>query len=49
MHGTGGGAPTGLGNGAWVHDDRSQAVEANRRNLLALMKLAGDCAEEFQT
>jgi hypothetical protein len=42
MHGAGGGAPTGPGNGAWVHGDRSQAVEQNRRTLMALVKLARD-------
>jgi hypothetical protein len=40
MHGAGGGAPTGPGNGAWVHGDRSQTVEQNRRTLMALVKLA---------
>jgi hypothetical protein len=40
MHGAGGGAPTGLGNGAWQHGDRSQAVEQNRRTLMALVNLA---------
>ena len=43
MHGAGGGAPTGPANGAWVHGDRSHAVEADRRNLIALVKLARDC------
>jgi hypothetical protein len=40
MHGAGGGAPTGPDNGAWVHGERSQAVEQNRRTLMALVKLA---------
>ena len=40
MHGAGGGAPTGPANGAWVHGDRSQAVERNRSALLALLILA---------
>ncbi|SEQ46473.1 hypothetical protein [Thalassovita taeanensis] len=40
MHGAGGGAPTGPDNGAWVHGDRSQAVEQNRRTLMALLKVA---------
>jgi hypothetical protein len=44
MHGAGGGAPTGPTNGAWAHGDRSRAVGANRRNLMALVKLARDCA-----
>ncbi len=43
MHGAGGGAPTGLANGAWVHGNRSQAMEQNRRDLMALVKLARDC------
>jgi hypothetical protein len=38
MHGAGGGAPTGSGNGAWVHGGRSQSVEQNRRTLAALIK-----------
>lgn len=42
MHGAGGGAPTGPGNGAWLHGDRSGAVEQNRRTMLALVKLARD-------
>ena len=45
MHGAGGGAPTGPANGAWVHGGRSLAVEQNRRNLMALMKLARDGAQ----
>ncbi|WP_050520334.1 hypothetical protein [Pseudorhodobacter antarcticus] len=45
--GAGGGAPTDPGNGAWVHGDRSQAVETGRRNLMALVKLARDCANEL--
>jgi hypothetical protein len=40
MHGAGGGAPTGPANGAWLHGDRSQTVEQNRRTLMALVKLA---------
>jgi hypothetical protein len=40
MHGAGGGAPTGSANGAWRHGDRSQAVDQNRRDLVALVKLA---------
>jgi hypothetical protein len=40
MHGAGGGGPTGPNNGAWLHGDRSQAVEQNRRTLMALVKLA---------
>jgi hypothetical protein len=42
MHGAGGGAPTGPGNGAWMHGDRSQAVEQNKLNLMALVQLAKD-------
>jgi hypothetical protein len=40
MHGANGGAPTGYANGAWLHGDRSQAVDQNRRDLVALVKLA---------
>lgn len=40
MHGAGGGAPTGPGNGSWVHGERSQAVERNRRYIMSLLKLA---------
>ncbi|MGO4909813.1 hypothetical protein ACEN2J_15930 [Pseudorhodobacter sp. W20_MBD10_FR17] len=47
MHGAGGGAPTGPANGAWVHGDRSQAVEQNRRTLMALVKLARDGAASW--
>lgn len=42
MHGAGGGAPTGPAKGAWLHGDRSQAVEQDRRYLMALVKLASD-------
>jgi hypothetical protein len=48
MHGAGGGAPTGPSNGAWVHGDRSQAVEQNRRNLMALVKLARDSLDQIE-
>jgi hypothetical protein len=40
MHGAGGGAPSGPRNGAWRHGDRSQAVDQDRRDLTALVKLA---------
>lgn len=40
MHGAGGGAPVGPANGAWVHGDRSQENEHDRRKLSALVKLA---------
>jgi len=43
MHGAGGGAPVGPANGAWVHGDRSQANEQDRRLLVALAKLTRDC------
>jgi hypothetical protein len=49
MHGAGGGAPTGPGNGAWLHGDRSRAVEQNRRTLMALVKLARDAAASLPT
>ena len=49
MHGAGGGAPTGPGNGAWLHGGRSQAVEQNRRMLMALVKLARDGLEVMET
>lgn len=42
MHGAGGGAPTGPGNGAWVHGDRSQAAEQNKCTLTELLKFAHD-------
>lgn len=42
MHGAGGGEPFGPGNGAWVHGDRSQAAEQDRRTLMALVAHAQD-------
>ncbi|HSF93103.1 MAG TPA: hypothetical protein VLA51_12995 [Paracoccaceae bacterium] len=49
MHGADGGAPTGPKNGAWLHGDRSQAVEQNRRTLMALVKLVRDGLEVMET
>ena len=49
MHGAGGGAPTGPANGAWVHGGRSQVAEADRRNLMALVKLTREGLEALET
>ena len=49
MHGAGGGAPTGPGNGAWLHGERSQATEQNRRALMEMIKLAKDAANALAT
>ena len=48
MHGAGGGAPTGQKNGGGRHGDRSQAMEQNRRNLMALVKLARDGVDAME-
>jgi hypothetical protein len=45
MHG---GAPTGPANGAWLHGDRSQAVDQNRRTLMASVKLAEEVIEAIE-
>jgi len=47
MHGAGGGAPAGPGNGSWLHGGRSQAMEQDRRNLMALVKLSRDSAKSL--
>lgn len=47
MNGAGGGAPTGPADGAWTHGNKSQAVEINRRNLMALVKMARDSAKRL--
>jgi len=49
MHGAGGGAPTGPGNGAWVHGGRSAKAEQSQRYLMALVKLARDGLEVMET
>ena len=47
MHGAGGGAPAGPSNGSWLHGGRSQAMEQDRRNLMALVKLSRDSAKSL--
>ena len=42
MHCAGGGAHFGAANGAWVHGGRSKTEEQDKRNLMALLKLAKD-------
>lgn len=40
MQGAGGEALIDPGNGAWVHGERTKAVQQNRHSLMALVKLA---------
>ena len=41
MHGAGGGAPTGKGNGNWRHGGETKAMRATRRLVAALLADTG--------
>ena len=44
MHGAGGGAPTGMANGAWRHGGRSKQAQRTRLSLMDMIRMARDAA-----